>query len=229
MTNQKIAARLEKFRTMFAAMAEAVKRGDPLTASISAKNTKMGRVVSVSLLPYMSCPAVCMGTCAGDCYAAKLAALRPSVLKSYAKNQALLMYQPEIYWQAVRGAVAMARYFRFHVSGDIINREYFDNMVRCAVDFPGTEILAFTKRFDVVNAWISENGELPHNLHIMFSGWENLKPENPHNLPETNVIMPGQAKPESWHLCGGNCEECAIAGAGCWAARPGETIAFNKH
>ena len=43
---------------------------------ISAGNTKMGAVPSVSMLPFLTCPARCAETCGPDCYAAKLANLR---------------------------------------------------------------------------------------------------------------------------------------------------------
>ena len=47
--------------------------------SISSGNTKMGKVASVSLLPILTCPARCNGTCGDKCYAKKLALLRPLV------------------------------------------------------------------------------------------------------------------------------------------------------
>ena len=102
-------------------------------------------------------------------------------------------------------------------------------MVEVARNNPKTEILAFTKRYDAVNEWIERNGDLPENLHILFSGWNNLEPENPHGLPETNVYKEeSEAKPE-WKRCGGNCFECACAGAGCWTAKRGEVVAFKLH
>lgn len=211
-----------------AAMAD-VRSGADLRVRISERNSKMGAVASVSLLPFNTCPARCAGTCGVKCYAAKLANMRPTVLRSYAINTAIAVLRPEIYWAQVETAIMEVRFFRFHVSGDIINAEYFSNMVRVAANNPHCEILCFTKRYEVVNAWIDENGELPVNLHVLFSGWTNLEPVNPHALPETNVVPRGGEPAEDWKICGGNCFNCACRGVGCWQAQRGDVIAFNMH
>lgn len=217
-----------KFMEALKEAKEEVKTGTVTKVSISNKNSKMGEVPSVSILPILTCPGRCKGTCGKDCYAAKLANLRPSVLKSYARNTALLMLRPDLYWQGVNYAMAGVRYFRYHVSGDILDKKYFGKMVDSAIKNPHCEILAFTKRYEIVNAWIKENGSLPKNLHILFSGWENLKPVNPYKLPETNVF--GKEGPkEEWKVCGGNCFNCACRGLGCWKAEPGDVVAFKKH
>lgn len=196
---------------------------------ISNGNTKMGVVASVSTLPFLTCPDTCKGTCGVKCYAAKLANMRPTVLNAYAYNTALSIYKPKVYWEGINEACKAVRYFRFHVSGDITNMAYFHHMIDVAIDNPKTEILVFTKRYNVVNEWIEKNGDLPKNLHILFSGWTNLKPENPYNLPETNVIQKGCDPEESWKLCGGNCFNCACRGVGCWNANKGDVVAFNIH
>ena len=215
-----------------AALQEAIDRvaaGEDLRVRISNSNSKMGNVASVSTLPFITCPGCCAGTCGAKCYAAKIANLRPSVLKSYAINTAIYLKRPDIYWTSIDLACKAVRYFRFHVSGDIVNKDYFDHMVQTARNNPKTEILCFTKRFDAVNAWIDENGEIPENLHVLFSGWTNLQPENPHNLPETNVIEKGAEPAENWKICGGNCFNCACRGLGCWTAQRGDVVAFPIH
>lgn len=220
---------ISKFTDAMREASAAVKAGEITTVTISNANSKMGNVASVSLLPYLSCPARCAGTCGAKCYAAKLANLRPSVLQSYAKNQALAMYRPDLFWAQVNVAVMAVRFFRFHVSGDILNADYFNHMVEVARNNERTEILVFTKRYEIANAWIDENGELPANLHILFSGWQNLKPENPNALPETNVFADENEINDNWKICGGNCFNCACRGVGCWQAGKGETVAFKLH
>ena len=220
---------LAKFVNALKEAIELVKSGVEMHVSISNANSKMGNVASVSTLPFLTCPSRCKDTCGIDCYAAKFANLRPSVLKSYAKNTALAMYNPELFWSEVEIAVAGVRFFRFHVSGDIINMDYFLHMISCAVKNPKTEILVFTKRYEVVNEWISENGKLPENMHLLFSEWSNLRAENPYNMPTTNVFMDEDQIQENWKICGGNCFNCACRGLGCWQAKNGETIAFKKH
>lgn len=174
---------LAKFRNALRDAIKEVENGTVNTVSISKGNQKMGAVSSVSLLPFLTCPSVCKGTCGKDCYAAKLANLRNSVLKSYARNTALLMRRPDLFWHGVEYAIKASRFFRFHVSGDIPNKTYFEKMVSLARENGHCQILAFTKQYSIVNEYIEKNGDLPENMHILFSGWQNLTPVNPYDLP----------------------------------------------
>lgn len=202
--------------------------------SISRGNTKMGAIPSVSLPPVITCPPGC--PCAKKCYAEKICRLRPSVRNAYENNLQILYSDPCEYWRQVRAAVKMSRYFRFHVSGDIVDPLYFYDMIITARENPHCEILAFTKKYDIVNNYIDEHAEgLPSNLHIVFSLWNpawNVRVKNPHNLPLSAVIFrdayDGYADTFD-KICGGNCFECACRGTGCWTLAAGETIAFYEH
>ena len=199
-----------------------------MKVSISTGNRKMGAIPSVSLPPIVTCPAGC--PCAKKCYAAKMARIYPSVRKAYQNNLDILQSNPGEYWHQVNQAVKINRYFRFHVSGDIPTPEYFAEMVNVARQNPGTEILVFTKRYQIVNDYITESGKLPENLHLIFSQWgDNWTVPNPHNLPTAAVIFKGQEPADDWKVCGGNCTECACRGVGCWQLKQGETIAFYEH
>ena len=205
-----------------------IEAGEVLHVTISNGNSKMGRIPSVSTLPFITCPPCCKCTCGEKCYAAKLAILRPCVLASYAKNTAIAIKQPERYFMEIESVMSISKYFRFHVSGDIMNRAYFSRMIQACIHNPNCQVLVFTKQYEIVNKWIEDQGKLPDNMHLLFSGWEGLKPENPYNLPETNVF--GKEGPtETWLVCGGNCENCACRGLGCWQAKNGDTIAFKLH
>ena len=214
---------------------EALERGDDPAkyVSISNGNTKMGKVASVSLLPVLTCPSRCYETCGDKCYARGLVLLRPTVARAYARNTAVARLAPEAFFKSVREAMKSARYFRFHVSGDVPNPEYLREVVRSCLDDPRCEVLMFTKRFELVNAYIRDHGPLPENLHALFSGWMNLFPTeaglNPFHLPETAVYAKDEDIRPEWTPCGGNCLDCAIHEGGCWAARPGDTIAFKLH
>lgn len=201
--------------------------------SISLGNTKMGKVASVSLLPVLTCPARCNGTCGDKCYAKKLAILRPTVARAYARNTAVARLAPHAFFKAVKDAMLRSDYFRFHVSGDLPNVQYLHRVIRSCLEYPHCQVLMFTKRYELVNAYIRNNGPLPKNLHCLFSGWTNLFPAeygyNPYNLPETTVYAKDEDIRPEWTLCGGNCLDCAIHDGGCWAAQPGETIAFKIH
>lgn len=222
---------MRKFRDAFAAAVRAVKAGDPaaLVVSISSANSKMGAVASVSLLPFLTCPGLCAVTCGIKCYAAKLANLRRVVLEAYARNTALAFFRPDMFWNAVDVAMKGVRFFRFHVSGDIPTRAYFARMLQACRDNPHCEVLVFTKRYEIVNEYLATGAALPENLHLLFSGWTDLDPVNPYELPETNVYATEDEIRDDWKLCGGNCFECGCRGLGCWQARRGDVVAFKLH
>lgn len=221
----------EKVKNAYIAACEAVKAGTITQVFISHDNDKT-HMDSLSLLPGITCPGRCNGTCGIDCYAAKLMAFRDGMLNRAAENTAFYRFNPEEYWRQASFAISLVKWFRFNVSGDFPDYEYFCKSVEAAKENPDTQILAFTKQWEIVNRYFDENGgreAIPSNYHILFSGGWNLKPVNPYHFPETTVYNDGEEIPEEWLLCGGNCLECGCRGCGCWKAAEGETIAFKKH
>ena len=198
-----------------------------LKVSISHGNRKMGEIPSVSLPACITCNPD--APCFKECYAVKIARLYKTANAAYNRNLDILNTDWESYWLQVRSAVSMARFFRFHVSGDIPNAAYFKEMVITARKYPNTTILSFTKQFDIVNHYIEVFGPLPNNLKVIFSNWGAWKCENPHKLPTCEVIFKGDKPADQWKICGGNCTECACAGIGCWELKNNETIAIYKH
>lgn len=198
--------------------------------SISAANRKMGEIPSVSLPPVVTCAAGV--PCAKKCYACKLCRIYPFVKSAYNHNYSILNNDPAAYWLQVTASAMVTKYFRFHVSGDIPTAEYFNNMIATAEKVPTTEFLCFTKQYSIVNNYIDNGGEIPANLHIIFSRWDDCSgwnTPNPYRLPESTVIFKGEDIPENVKVCGGNCAECACRGVGCWELKNGETIAFYEH
>ena len=202
--------------------------------SISPGNRKMGAIPSVSLPPVVTCAKNV--PCTKTCYACKMCRIHPSVKAAYDRNMEIMRSDWIGYWSQINDTLKANRYFRFHVSGDIPNDSYFAEMVNAARNNSHCEILAFTKQYDIVNAWLDSNGgQLPANLHVVFSLWNpawNANVKNPYSLPVSAVIFkdcaPGYAD-NFEHICGGNCFECACRGTGCWTLQPGETIAFYEH
>lgn len=195
--------------------------------SISRGNAKMGAIPSVSLPACVTCnPAA---PCFGKCYARRLSARRATVRDAYARNLEILERDPALYWASVYAAAATVKYFRFHVSGDIPNGAYLARMIETAHRLPDTHFLAFTKQYNIVNEYISSGGKIPPNLKIIFSNWGRWKCENPHSLPECEIILKHSEPAPNWKICGGNCTACACAGIGCWELKNGETIAIYEH
>jgi hypothetical protein len=195
--------------------------------SISKGNSKMGAIPSVSLPPVITCKNC--ATCAKKCYAAKLCRLYPSVRKSYENNLEVLKTDRNAYFAQVKASAMMTRFFRFHVSGDIIDTDYLDRMCKLAREVKGTQFLAFTKNYEDVNEYF-KNHRKPQNLKLIFSlPFDGAMINNPHNLPTAAVILKGNEPKASYKVCGGNCAECACQGVGCWELKKGETIAFYEH
>lgn len=195
---------------------------------VSIGNTKMGAIKSISLPAIKTCRDC---ACKKKCYAAKLERLRPTVRAAYQNNLDLLLSDPEKYWRQAEAAVMMCSYFRFHVSGDILNADYFQHMVDLAWRQSQCQILCFTKKYEIVNSFLTSGKTIPSNLHIIFSGWTGLKMNNPFNLPEAHVAFRdgtttarGDAIP-----CGGNCTECSCTDKGCWVLKAGQQVVFHEH
>ena len=194
--------------------------------TISKGNKKMGEIKSVSLPPIKTCANNC--TCAKKCYAAKLCRIYKNVKQSYENNFMYYMDSPTKYFEGIKKAAVTQRFFRWHVSGDIINELYLYDMVRIANELPGTEFLCFTKKYELVNTFANYE-DIPKNLHIIFSEWEGMEMYNPHNFPVAHVIFKGGEPLENWEICKGNCLECALGGFGCWNLKKGEHVAFYEH
>ena len=195
--------------------------------SISKGNSKMGAIPSVSLPAGVTCNP--SAPCFSLCYAMRIARRYKESRDAYSRNLDILQADPGAYWLQVKAAAMVTRYFRYHVSGDIPNAEYFAEMVKLAHELPNTNFLAFTKQYYIVNEFVNNGGAIPSNLKILFSNWGAWKCENPHRLPECEIILKGSQPAEDWKICGGNCTECACCGIGCWELKSGETIAIYQH
>lgn len=200
-----------------------------MNVKISNGNSKMGKIPSVSFPSLLTCIKC---DCNKICYAHKLEKLRPSVRQSYLHNWNLYKSDRETYWREIEATIMLSRFFRFHVSGDIPDQDYIHRMIDVANRHQHCEILCFTKKFDMCNKEISERkGELPNNLHLIYSGWKNLKMKNPYNLPEAHVRYRDSTTTamEEAIECDGDCTECAITDSGCWVLKKGEQVVFNQH
>lgn len=196
--------------------------------SISSANKKMGKIASVSLPSLVTCRSC---ACRQKCYARKLERLRPTVAAAYQKNLDILQYDPDTYWREVEAAIMLSRFFRFHVSGDIPNYSYLIRMVAVARRNRHCQVLCFTKKYELVNEYLSTGETLPNNLHMIMSAWIGTEMQNPFMLPEAHVrYRDGSTTArEDAKDCGENCTECACTDDGCWTLKSGEQVVFNEH
>lgn len=197
---------------------------------ISKGNIKMGQIQSVSLPPIVTCSTQACKFCGKKCYARKICKLRPIVKESYDNNLDILMNDKELFWREVNAAVALTTYFRFHVAGDIFNAEYLERMVDVARKNKHCQILCFTKKYTLVNSYLTKHS-LPKNLHLIFSVWKGLECFNTNNLPEAHIFYKDgtTTAKDGAKYCSGNCTECAVENKNCWTLKRGEQILFREH
>ena len=195
---------------------------------ISHKNSKLGAdIPSLNLPPVLTCRPD--APCFAKCYARKGRFRFENVKRSMADNLDAYEADPDFFFKFVSASTRFHRFFRWHSAGDIVDGRYLAGMVQVAKENPETRYLAFTKRFDIVNAYVDNGNEIPENLRIVFSGWdENFEVDNPHNFPVNyvrfkkgcNAHVPQDAIP-----CGGKCYECVA----CWQLKKGQTVYFDEH
>ena len=206
----------------------------------SNKNEKLGDIKSISLPAVKTCNP--SAPCFKYCYARKLAAYRSNVGRSYENNLDVLNNDRDAYFQQIKAIAFMERVFRYHVSGDIPDEDYFKRMIRLAEEVPTCTFFTYTKQFNIVNNVIGERKAakkraLPKNLIILFSGWgKDFRPDNPYKLRTAEVVFRGEEKPEAWFQCPEQidakkqwkCTDCFIHQTGCFDPKI-KTIAFLQH
>ena len=138
---------------------------------ISPGNSKLGKIVNISLPPVVSCPKNV--PCANDgCYAKRIYKLREVVRNAWNDNFNTYKLDPQKYFNDInmylkKRSKRITR-FRWHTSGDILDQEYYNGMEYVAFENPNIKFLAFTK-----NKEIQFNSNKPKNLIIRFSNWKN--------------------------------------------------------
>lgn len=210
------------------------KSPDEIKICISLGNGKIGRVMNVSLAPGHTC-GYC-SHCLPFCYDLRDCRY-PAVIDARARNTVLATQYRDEYFARIDRAMSRRRknkYFRWHVGGEIPDGDYFHRMVLNARMHPDFIIWTYTKRHDIVNAFIDQYGRdaIPKNFTIMFSDWDGMATINPHNMPlfackmkEGNVNHSPEWFSDLWK-CPGNCDVCKKARRGCIV---GETTYADEH
>lgn len=201
--------------------------------TISFKSKKLGRIPSLNIPPVLTCRKD--APCFKLCYARKGTFNYKNVTQSHMDNYIAYNENQDGFFNEINNTlnndVIIYKYFRWHMSGDIIDMKYLYGMIELANKNKKTKFLAFTKKFDLVNMYLDvTNKKLPKNLIIVFSAWDNrFEIPNPHNLPIAYVnFKDKKLNPEIPHnakRCNGDCTTCRI----CWNLKEGESTVFNQH
>lgn len=199
-----------------------------LKLSVSSSNSKMGAIKSISMPRVITCASNV--PCAKMCYVRHFD-WRHTVRDAYENNLNLWLTDPDGFELQATAAAYGSFNFRWHVSGDIVDDKYFAMMCRVADKLPRTEFLAFTKKYDLVNAYLAAGNTIPSNLHILFSSWPSYNMNNPYNLPVAYIsFKDGKCDaPDDSKQCSGKCEKCAYMGQNCWTLGRGESVVLKEH
>lgn len=171
------------------------------------------------------------------CYACWL---NNNAQRNYLDNAKVLLDDSKQYFNAIRQflSTTKSKFFRYHVSGEIVNADYLKNMVTIAKEFKNIIFWTYTKKYQLVNDYLAQNKRLPKNLVIMLSADENLKLDNPFHLPiftqyylgnESECIKQAKAKHLKAQFCCGDCSRCQNDGIGCPYAKKNTVIFCTIH
>ena len=199
-----------------------IKNPDEIKICISKGNRKIGKVLNVSLPPMITC-ANCSG-CMWFCYDVKACLQYPNtVIDARVRNYILMKEYRDEYFNRIRMTISRRKknkFFRWHVSGDIPDENYLENMVEIAKDFPEFKFWTYTKNYNLVNEYVKNHGNdrkiaIPENLVIMYSEWKGMKMINPFGFPEFRCLFPNEKPEEGFTACPGNCDICISTKGGC--------------
>lgn len=162
--------------------------------SISNHNSKTGSCCNNLAFPTCTCreDAPCK---ANGCYCMKGRQAMCNVVAAYVRNLMIYNNDHDDFWEQVKFKIKHnpLPLFRWFDAGDILDYEFFCGMVDLAKAFPNIRFMSFTKKYDIVNEWLTTNGDLPNNLNIIFSAWHiGWKVNNPFDMPVAYVDFKDQ-------------------------------------
>lgn len=230
MRSKKMAKKLSKCLTKVEQFA--LERENIIRCCISKGNTKTGSMPSFSFPPFVTCRAD--APCKPDCYANwHVYIINKAPHACYDDNWYTYQHEPEVIWKGIEAAMITSMNFRFFVSGDCPDYEFAKRMIEITKRQNHCQVICFTKKFELFNKYIEENGELPENLHLIYSAWKGMKMDNPYHLPECHLIYNDGSTTASDEkislLCSGNCTECFCERKNCFNLKKDQQILIHQH
>lgn len=204
-----------------------MKKANEMKTKISAGNNKLGTIANISLTPGRTCSTEACKTClTGGCYAMKSYRMYKNVRACWDNNTDLALNALDVMESDLMkyfSSMNAPRFFRIHVAGDFVTREYAEMWARVAAANPSTNFLAFTKQWNVIRGI-----EFPANVSIVLSSWPGtVIPEDLRELYSVAWLDDGSEEiPENAIECPGNCANCGV----CWSlAKMHMDVKFAKH
>lgn len=198
---------------------------------VSKGNSKLGIIYNMNVPVGITCApdAPCQKE---GCYAKKGNYTFSNVKQCYSENLQSYYNNPEQAEQDILLQLPHVEseyftlYARWHSSGDIVDMRYLHMMISIAEKRPYMKFLAFTKKYDLVNEYLQQYGDLPENLNIIYSHWRGYPMNNEYSKRPVAVVK--ELKDEGYipnFECNGHCDLCFR----CWNMQPGEVVQFKKH
>lgn len=200
-----------------------LQNGVKLKVRFSYGNRKIGKTLNISTAPIITCGNC--DKCLHECYDIKACMQYDNVLQARSINTAILFENRDEFFRQIDQKITrrkVNKFVRFHVAGEIIDSDYLWRIIMIAIAHPEATIWTYTKMYDLVNAYIKFHGQLPANLHIMFSEWDGVPMNNPYGMPTFKAI-PKDHEPLPYFRCPGNCDYCKEHHCGCVAGEPAWT------
>jgi len=189
---------------------------------ISEKNSKLGRIANISVVPVESCPN--SGFCHELCYARPIYNRFPHTKAAWDRNWEMFKQSPRTYRDSIiymlnHGKLGTSGLFRWHVGGDIPNQEYLGIMAEIAESFPETEFMAFTKAYSLDFCGV------PSNFHTIMSAWAGMPINTDFPIAYVKELDNRWEDHEIVYDCAGDCRSCRK----CWEAEKGSAITLHLH
>lgn len=203
--------------------------------SVSTLNGKLGsQICAISLPAVVTCRY--NAPCKKNCYCQKGNQAFATVKGSYTKNYRLFQEDPIGFFDKVTHYLKYSgyKYLRWFSAGDCPNMQFFEGIVKVALDNPNVDFMMFTKQYEIVNDYIklyaNVNRAIPPNLKIIFSMWDrSWIVNNPNNFPTAYVSFKDPSRnptiPETAMECDGHCSTCYK----CWYIKENESVVFHQH
>lgn len=162
-------------------------------------------------------------------------------------NTVLILKYPDEFRASYRALNAQGMP-RLHVEGDFVNETELD----VANTESKTIVMTYTKRYAMCNKYFKTHKRNP-NFILIYSAWDGLKMENPHNMPVCNVYATANAYKAAdvsrrcsyltenadgtYEFRKGKCAECLMRhymnngkeGGGCFDLHEGMTVGMLAH
>ncbi len=190
---------------------------------ISKGNIKLGGIPNFSLTPGKTCSKEACNTCLKSCYAMKAYRQYKGTRDAWDRNSDIAVSNPIEIFNQVHEYLEKKkpRFFRIHVAGDFVSKDYARVWMDLASCHPETKFLAFTKRWDIV-----DDMTVPDNLSIIYSAWPGCPP--PPSTRQRAWVQDGTETriPDDAIECPGRCENCNM----CWSLPSiRKDVFFHKH